>query len=283
MLAFYYDAWGGPDVMKLGNVDKPTRKDRQVLLKVAAASLNPVDYKTRNGDFRGLMPYTWPRIFGFDVSGTVEEVPTDSKFSIGELVFGMVKGIIGTGTVAEFVCVDESALVKKPEMLSHEQAASLPLAAITAVLAFEKAINFKNVLILGGSGGVGSVAIQIAKAKGATMVAATASEHKVSFVRECGADTVVDYTKQKFTKVLNADFDFILDTTGQAVSCPPLLRKDGVLVSIVARPTSEAVSDWIAESGDLDQDGRFPRFIKCVRPIMNVVLNNKKRRGAHKK
>ena len=197
-----------------------------------------------------MIGFDWPRVIGFDFSGVVVEVARDcdDEFKIGDRVFGMIAGLPekDRGCAAEYLIVDAEVCVKKPDSISHAEAASVPLVGITAVMMLE-ACGLKmgsksdaRVLVLGGAGGVGSIAIQIAKKLfGASFVATTASKgKKETLVKALGADLVVDYRSEKFeTKLASQDdsklFDAILACTNEASRCPTLLRKGGALCSII--------------------------------------------------
>jgi len=211
-----------------------------------------------------LISFEWPRVFGFDFSGTVEEVGRNaSGFQKGDEVFGMIAGIpeFHRGCCAEYVVVDAEVCAVKPKSVSHQEAAAVPLVSITAVMMLE-ACGLKmnpssspqgpRVLVLGGAGGVGSVAIQLAKCLfGASFVATTASAgRKTKLCKSLGADRVVDYRSTKFERALASDkqsdlFDAVLDCTGEASKCPSLLRKGGGLCSINGTDDVSAVVEWV--------------------------------------
>lgn len=204
MKAIICTKYGPPDVLQLTEVEKPTPKENQVLLKVHAASINAGDYRMmRAKPFlirlmgRGLLRPKDPRL-GWDVAGRVEAVGENVKqFQPGDEVFGG-----GNGTFAEYVCVRESALALKPDNISFEQAAAVPVAALTALQGIRYAGGIRpgqEVLIQGASGGVGTFAVQLAKLFGA-QVTAVCSTRNLDMARSIGADHVIDYTKEDFTQ-----------------------------------------------------------------------------------
>ena len=215
-----------------------------------------------------MIGFDWPRVIGFDFSGVVVEVARDcdDEFKIGDRVFGMIAGLPekDRGCAAEYLIVDAEVCVKKPDSISHAEAASVPLVGITAVMMLE-ACGLKlgsksnaRVLVLGGAGGVGSVAIQIAKKMfGASFVATTASKgKKETLVKSLGADLVIDYRSEKFeTKLASQDdsklFDAILACTNEASRCPTLLRKGGAMCSIIG---SDDVRTFLLSSVSLSQN-----------------------------
>eukprot|EP00937_MAST-01D_sp_MAST-1D-sp2_P001460 g1460.t1 len=255
----------------------------ELLVRVHAASLNPADYKSAAGEQAALLSFEWPRVVGFDFSGVVVEVgggaadgaaASDTpQFVAGDAVFGMIRGLpeARRGTCAEFVLVDACVCARKPAAVPHHAAAALPLVGITVVKAFRACglaevdtaagagarsagAARPRVLVLGGAGGTGSCALQIARAFfGAAHVATTASAGaKTDLCRRLGADDVVDYRTRRFERELaggrDALFDAVLDTTGEAGKCPPLLREGGGLCSIDACPTVQGVREWLAEA-----------------------------------
>ena len=214
MKAIRYCEYGSPDVVKLERVDKPVPNDNQVLVKVRAASLNALDvYLTRDlwigRLFFGLRKPKETRL-GRDVAGQVEAVGKDvTQFKPGDEVFGMCRGAL-----AEYACPSERSLVVKPPNVSFEQAASLPIAGLTALQGLRegKIQAGQKVLVNGATGGVGTFAVEIAKALGAE-VTAVCSTTNVDLVRSIGADHIVDYTKEDFTKS-DQHYDVLFDNVG---------------------------------------------------------------------
>jgi NADPH:quinone reductase-like Zn-dependent oxidoreductase len=246
-------------------------EDDEVVIQVHSSSLNPADYKSAQGEQKMLLTFDWPRVIGFDFAGTVHQRGSGAtKYEIGDPVFGMIQGLgqRDRGTLQEYVVVKEKVIALKPSNITMAEAAAIPLVSITAVMMCEsagltqsavqpstadaEAVPRIRVLILGGAGGVGVHAIQIAKQLfGATFVATTASlGEKTELCRRVGADLVIDYRNQKFEIVLANElpFDAVLDCTGEADKCIGLLKKGGGMTSILAGPTSTAIKDWLAMS-----------------------------------
>jgi len=279
MLAACYHKHGSPrDVVQVQRVLRPPAPGPgQLLVQVKAASLNPADWKTGRGGQAGLLHFDWPRVYGFDFSGIVVAVgPKRSEmeqeqheFRDGDSVFGMISGLpeANRGTLAEYVLVESSICARCPPDTSHVACASLPLVAITATKALqacglvegEKSQNENRdgprVLITGGAGGVGSIAIQLAvKMFNASFVVTTASAGmKTELCHRLGASQVINYRNDNFPQVLaNSNeallFDAIVDCTDEAAKCVPLLKKGGALVSITEGPTQEALVTWFSEA-----------------------------------
>ena len=218
MKAIVYDKYGPPDVLELQEVEKPVVKDDEVLVKVHAASVNPADWHVMRADpflirlmGMGLLKPK-SKILGADIAGQVEAVGSNVKqFQPGDEVFGD----IGSGAFAEYACVTENRLVLKPANLSFEEAASVPLAALTALQGLRDKGQIQpgqKVLIHGASGGVGTFAVPIAKSFGAE-VTGVCSTRNVDMVRSIGADHVIDYTKEDFTQN-GQHYDLILAVAG---------------------------------------------------------------------
>lgn len=213
MKAIVLNAYGSPDVLELKDVEKPTVKENETLVRVHAASINAGDIFSMRGNpwlvrFSVGLPKPKNYILGWDIAGRVEEVGKKvTKFQPGNEVFASCNG-----SFAEYVCVAEDALAIKPTNLTFEQAAAVPTAATTALLGLRNAGKLQpgqKVLINGASGGVGTFAVQIAKAFGAE-VTGVCSTRNVETVRSIGADHVIDYTQEDFTKS-NRRYDLILD------------------------------------------------------------------------
>src|SRR5256885_7362850 len=220
MKAIVYRNYGSPDVLRLEEIEKPSAGDNEVLIKVRAAAVNPLDLLFRGTSYMvrmitGLRKPKDTRL-GVDVAGQVEAVGRNvTQFKLGDAVFGTCKGAF-----AEYVCTSESALVVRPDNVTFEQAASVPIAALTALqglrlggLGDKGQIQAKHkVLINGASGGVGTFAVQIAKSFGADVTGAC-SKRNVAMVRSIGADRVIDYVQQDFTKS-GQRYDLIFDCVG---------------------------------------------------------------------
>ncbi|MFT6971386.1 MAG: NADPH:quinone reductase-like Zn-dependent oxidoreductase [Roseivirga sp.] len=202
------------DGLSFNETARPSVNAKDILIETKAAALNPIDYKLVSGGFHEMLPLDLPVTIGFDVSGVVVEKGSEvTNFEIGDKVYTRVPQN-QMGTVAEYVAVDSSVVSKKPENISFEEAASLPLIGLTAMQALQR-VGLKagdNVLIHAGSGGVGSFAIQYAKAKGA-YVYTTTSTNNVAWVKAIGADRVIDYKKEDYKSIVS-ELDIVFDTLG---------------------------------------------------------------------
>ncbi len=235
MKAAIVKAYGS--TVEVTDIPQPALRDDSVMIAVHATSVNPVDNLIRAGYLQAMLPLPLPFTVGNDVSGVVTAVGKDvSGFTVGDAVFARPQGM-QSGTFAGFVVVKATDIAHNPANLSHAEAASLPLVALTAWQALVSKGNLQRgqkVLIHAGSGGVGSIAIQLAKHLGAT-VASTTSSDNVDMVRALGADTVIDYKGQKFEELVH-DYDLVFDTLGGATreKSYGVLKKGGHLVSIIA-------------------------------------------------
>jgi NADPH:quinone reductase-like Zn-dependent oxidoreductase len=234
MRAVSQDVLGGPEVLKIVETERPAPRPNEVLVRVRAAGVNPTDWKHRaNGGFLGEPPF----VLGWDVSGVVEATGIGvAAFRPGDEVFGMVPYPFGHGSHAEYVTVPARALAPKPAGIDHVQAGALPLVSLTAWQALVETAELRagqRVLIHAAAGGVGHVAVQIAKARGAYVIG-TASAGKHGFLRELGADEVIDYREADFAEVVKG-VDVVLDTIGgdHSVRSLGVLRPGGVVVSIL--------------------------------------------------
>ncbi|QRK94063.1 NADP-dependent oxidoreductase [Saccharopolyspora erythraea] len=234
MRAISQDTLGGPEVLKEVELPRPEPGPSEVLVRVHAAGLNPTDWKHRAHKlFLGPPPF----VLGWDVSGVVEETGTGvTLFKPGDEVFGMLPYPHGVGSHAEYVTGPARAFARKPSQLDHVQAAAVPLAALTAWQALVDTARVQpgqRVLVHAAAGGVGHMAVQIAKARGAHVIG-TASEGKHEFLRAIGADELVDYREADFADVVR-DVDVVLDTIAGDTRTRSLrtLRPGGLLVSIL--------------------------------------------------
>ncbi|MBD9427789.1 zinc-dependent alcohol dehydrogenase family protein [Pseudomonas sp. PDM15] len=241
MKAMMLKSFGGPEVFELRDVPKPVPGAGQVLVRVHATSINPLDYQVRRGDYSDLVPL--PAITGHDVSGVIEEVgPGVTAFVPGDEVWYTPQIFEGPGSYAEYHVAAQGIVGKKPASLSHLEAASLSLVGGTAweALTVRAALKVgESILIHGGAGGVGHVAIQLAKAIGAR-VFTTVREANVEFARSMGADVIIDYEKQDYVDVINREtdgcgVDVVFDTIGGNTlsRSPDALAQLGRVVSIV--------------------------------------------------
>jgi NADPH:quinone reductase-like Zn-dependent oxidoreductase len=229
------------DSLSINEVEKPTIKPNGVLIEIKAASLNPIDYKLVEGHLKDMVPLNLPCTIGFDVSGVVVEKGSDvSNFEIGDNVYARVPQE-QMGTVSEYVAVNSDFVAKKPTNISFEEAAGLPLAGLTTIQALD-CVGIKNndrVLIHAGSGGVGSFAIQYAKAKGA-YVYTTTSTKNVEWVNALGADHVIDYKTEDYKKIAS-NLDIVFDTLGNDYTFDAfgIIKKGGKVTTIVGPPDEE--------------------------------------------
>jgi NADPH:quinone reductase-like Zn-dependent oxidoreductase len=234
MKAVRYHASGGPEVLKYEDAPKPEPKANEVLIKVHAAGVNPIDWKLRSGRI-GTGGMKFPITPGYDASGVVESVGGEVKdIKAGDEVYTFV-GLSRSGAYAEYAVARGVDVAKKPKSIDHAHAAGVPLAALTAWQAlFDKAEleAGQTVLIHAGAGGVGHFAVQFAKAKGAKVIA-TASAGNQAFLKELGADQAIDYKTQKFEEIVK-DVDVALDAVGGETleRTYGVLKKGGALVSI---------------------------------------------------
>ena len=237
MKAVQIHAYGGPEVLQYEDVPQPKPKANDILVRVHAAGVNPIDWKLREG----FLSAPLPMIMGIDFSGVVESVGSGViKHRPGDAVFGQVTD--ESGGYAEYAVAMESAVAGKPEGLDHIRAAALPVAGLVPWQALFDTANLtagQTVLIHGAAGGVGGFAVQFAKWKGARVIG-TASGAHVDQVRQLGADEVIDYRKTKF-EVVARDVDVVLDTIGGETQerSWQVLKRGGVLASLVQPPSAE--------------------------------------------
>jgi alcohol dehydrogenase len=239
MRAFVLSGYGGPDQTALADVPRPSPRAGELLVRVHAAGLNPVDFKTRAGMLRIIRNYPLPIVMGNDLAGVVEAVGSSvTRFARGDRVFARVdKDVLGA--FAEYAVVDENHAARMPASLDFASAAAVPLAALTALQALRDELHLGNgerIFIPGGAGGVGTFAIQLAKHFGAH-VATTASARGEALVRRLGADVVVDYTRERFEEHLS-DYDCAFDLLGgdTLVHLFAVLKRGGKVVSIAGLP-----------------------------------------------
>jgi alcohol dehydrogenase len=253
MKAFIVDRYGKKRALRLADMPHPELRGDEVLVEVHAAGVNLLDSKLRDGEFKLILPYRLPLILGHDVAGVVVKVgPQVRQFKLGDEVYARPDDF-RIGTFAEFVPVKEASLALKPKGLTLEEAASIPLVALTAWQALVEKANLQKgqkVFIQAGSGGVGTFAIQLAKHLGAT-VATTTSATNVVLVKSLGADVAVDYKTQDFENVLH-DYDVVLNSQDGKTLAKSLrvLKRGGKLISISGPPDPEfgkeiAARGWV--------------------------------------
>ncbi len=240
MKAFLIDRYGKKETGRIGDAPQPPLRDDDVLIRVHAASVNALDTKIRTGEFKLILPYRLPLVLGNDVAGTVERVGAGVRqFKPGDEVYARPDDD-RIGTFAEFIAIKATSVALKPGNLGMVEAASLPLVALTAWQALVETAQLKpgqKVFIQAGSGGVGTVAIKLAKHLGA-FVATTTSTANVGWVKALGADVVIDYKQQDFATEL-ADYDVVLNSLGkdELTRSLKILKPGGHLISISGPPT----------------------------------------------
>jgi NADPH:quinone reductase-like Zn-dependent oxidoreductase len=292
MKAFIIKDYGNRDQLQLVQMSKPKIQDDEVLVKIIATSVNPVDWKAREGMLRKHRDFDLPLILGWDLSGIVTEVgKIVTKFQVGEAVYGM-PDLTKNGTYAEFIAVKEDYLALKPESLSHIEAASIPLVGLTAwqsLIIFAKPKKGDRVLIHAGAGGVGSFAIQLAKYLGAYVVT-TASKRNKEFLYQLGADQVIDYQKYDFSKELS-NLDIVFDTVGGTTleRSYQVLKPGGKLISIAGSPNHELAEKYSihVHHVEVQPDGKQLKEIanlldsNHIKPVVTQVFELEDIKKAH--
>jgi NADPH:quinone reductase-like Zn-dependent oxidoreductase len=246
MKAVRIHQYGDRNVLKFEDSPIPGINSDDVLVRTVAASVNPVDWKIREGYLKEMIHYSMPLTLGWDVSGIITELGDNvTDFKVGDCVYSR-PDISRDGTYAEYVAIRASEIALKPASITHSEAASLPLAGITAwevLITVAQISEGQKVLIHAGSGGVGSLAIQLAKSRGAYVIATTSAKNS-ELVASLGADEVIDYTTQDFTEVVK-DIDVVFDTLGGDIQTGSwsVLKSGGILVSIVSPPSEEKAKE----------------------------------------
>ncbi len=272
MKAFIIDRYGKKAALRATEIPEPELGKDDVLVQIHAAGVNPLDLKIRDGEFKMILPYRMPLVLGNDLAGVVARVGSGvQQFKAGDEVYARPDDN-RIGAFAEFIAIDQRSLAIKPKDLTMEEAASIPLVGLTAWQALVEKANLKKgqkVLIHAGSGGVGTLAIQLAKHLGAT-VATTTSTANVEWVKRLGADIVIDYRKDDFEKILH-DYDVVLNSLGTETLEKSLriLKPGGKLISISGPPDVD-----FAKSAGLSG------FLKLVMRLLSYGIRKKaKRRG----
>ena len=270
MKAMILDRYGKKGRMRLGELPEPKLDENEVLVQVHAAGVNPLDALIKSGEFQMFLPYRFPLVLGHDVAGIVVRVGKRvKKFKPGDKVYSRPDDF-RIGAFAELIAIKEDSLAFKPKSLSMEEAASIPLVGLAAWQALVEAAKLKKgqkIFIQAGSGGVGIVAIQLAKHLGA-FVATTTSTANVEWVKRLGADIVIDYKKDDFEKILHG-YDVVLNsqdgkTLEKSLS---VLKSGGKLISISGPPTPE-FADAI----------KAPWFVKQVMRFLSAGIRSKAKR-----
>lgn len=253
--------------LQLVDVPLPKVGDNEVLVEIHSASLNLLDSKIKKGEFKLLLPYQFPLILGHDVAGVITQVGKNvKKFKVGDEIYSRPADF-HIGTLAEYIAIDENDVALKPKNLSMEQAASLPLVALTAWQALVESARLKKgqkVFIQAGSGGVGTIAIQLAKYLGAS-VATTVSSKSFALVKDLGADVLIDYKTQDFENVLK-DYDVVLNSQDSKTleKSIHILKPEGQIVSISGPPTPV----FAKEIG-------LPWYLKIILSLISFSIRSK--------
>lgn len=289
--------FGGPEELKYEDAPEPNINPDDVLIKVMATSVNPVDWKIRKGEHGGDLKF--PAILGWDVSGVITKVGSDvHDYKVGDEVYAR-PDLKRNGTYAEYVAVRASEIYFKPKSVDHTTAAAIPLASLTAwqgIFDHGKLQAGQKILIHGASGGVGTFAVQFAKWKGAYVIG-TASDDNIDFLKELGADEVIDYKKEKFEEKLK-DIDVVFDTRGGDTQLKSIevLKQGGILVSTVGIKDKEVLKPkniegvaYMAQSvpndlkqiGELVDAGKVKAIIAKVLPLKDIIQAHKLSEEGH--
>lgn len=270
MKAAVMHKYGNPDVLKYEEVEIPAVQPDEVLVKVHYSSINPMDWKVRAGYTKDSIPLKLPAVIGIDVAGTVEKVGAAVKnFKEGDKVFGRADFTKG-GSYAEFTSVKEASIAHAPKRITLREAAGLPVVAGTAwgaLFDHAKLKSGQRILITGASGGVGTLAVQLAKNAGAYVIGTTSTEN-LGMVKGLGADEAIDYTKEDFSKKVK-DVDVVFDTVGgdTLTKAYSTLKRGGILVTIAGQPDNELARKYgiTVKGGSIHADGkRFTEIAKVV-------------------
>ena len=292
MKAIRIHRYGGPEVLKYEDAPRPEPQAGEVLVRVHAAGVNPIDWKVREGYMKDFWPHKFPFILGWDLSGVVEELGRGvSRFKISDEVYSLPDPT-RNGAYADYIVVRESELALKPKPLHHPRAAAVPLAALTAWQSLFDTAQLQpgqRVLIHAGSGGVGHFAVQLAKWKGA-YVFATASTKNQDLLRKLGVDEPIDYMQQRFEDIARK-IDIVLDTLGDETQerSWSVLKKGGVLVSLVQPPSEEKAKKLgvrAALLGAQPNGAQLAEIAKIIdsgklTPVINRILPLSEARRAH--
>lgn len=267
MKAFVINKYSKNGSLQLAEVNVPEVKDHDILVDIHAAGVNLLDYKIKTGEFKLILPYKLPLILGHDVAGIITKVGKNvTKFKVGDAVYARVRDH-RVGTFAEFIAINEADAALKPKNLSMEEAASIPLVALTAwQVLVEKAKIQKGqkIFIQAGSGGVGTIAIQLAKHLGAT-VATTASAKSFDLLEKLGADIVIDYKNSDFENKLS-NYDAVLNNQDQKTleKSVRILKSGGKLISISGPPTP-----------DFAKEIKAPWFVKIILSLLSSCIRKR--------
>jgi len=271
MKAFTLNRYDKNEKLHLTDVAEPIVKENDVLIEIHAAGLNLLDSKIKTGEFKLILPYKLPLILGHDVAGIVIKIGSKvTKFKVGDEVYSRPSDF-RIGTFAEFIAIDQEDVAHKPKNISMEEAASIPLVALTvwqALVENAKLRKGQKVFIQAGSGGVGTTAIQLAKHLGAT-VATTASENSFDLLRRLGADVLIDYKKQDFEQVLK-EYDVVLNSQDKNTLEKSLrvVKPNGKVISISGPPTPE-----------FGRAIKAPWFVKIILSLISSGIRKKAKKA----
>ncbi len=295
MKAAQYKKYGDTSAIEvIDNAKDPEYSDSQILIEVFSSSINPVESAIRNGYMQQMLPLNFPATLGGDFSGVVKEVGKNvTKFKIGDEIFGIAnpfKG--GSGSVAQFVTANEINSAIKPSNIDHEKASSLPLVGTSAIQALEEHIQIESgqkILIHGGAGGIGSIAIQVAKSHGA-YVATTTNNESIEFIKNLGANEAIDYKTQDFTKILK-EFDAVFDTVGGEITNKSIyiLKKGGILVTMAGQIDDNLAKEHDIKAitqmtnGDTNTLNRLKDLIETekIKPVIDSVFSLEQAKEAY--
>lgn len=291
--------YGGPEVLSFSEAPRPRCAPDEVLVQVRAAGVNPVDWKVREGQLQSRVAHTFPLVLGWDVSGVVAGVGNEcSRLKLGDEVFSR-PDLRRDGAYAEYVVIRESDVALKPRTLDHVRAASLPLAGLAAwqsLVETGQLVAGQRVLIHAAAGGVGTLAVQLAKARGAYVVG-TASARNHDFLRDLGVDEIVDYATMRFED-LAPDMDVVLDSIGGDTQerSWKTLRRGGILVSIASPPDPAVAAQYgvreafvfvqpnalqLAELAKLADAGKLKPVVETVLPLAEAARAHALSQGGH--
>lgn len=276
MKASQITQYGDSDVHAVNEVENPTAGEGQVIVEVHAAGVNPFDWKVRAGHMQEMFQLEFPATLGGDVAGVVTEVGDGvSGVSVGDEVYGSANATSGAGSFAEYVTVPAGQLAPKPKTVSFTEAGGLPLAGASAYQVIVEHLSVskgQKVLIHGGAGGIGSLAIQIAKHLGAH-VATTVSTDDLEFAKQLGADEVIDYRTESFVDKVK-DYDAVLDTVGGEVTMQSLkvLKSGGKLASMVLYGPLEGAENYDVEVIQVQSRATADRLQKLAKLVDQGVI-----------
>jgi len=305
MKAIRISKYGRPDVMKLEEIERPVPASDEILVKVYASGINPMDWRIRDGGVADRLPMQLPLTLGWDAAGIVEETGSDvTEFKKGDEVYG-IPNFPGDGSYAEYLAAKAKQFALKPKSIGFNEASAISLAAVTAwhgIFECGGLQSGQRILIHGAAGGVGNFALQFAKWKGAYVIG-TASENNLEFLKQLGADEVIDYKNQKFEDLLH-DIDLVFDAAvvgnDTLIKSAKVLKENGILVSTQAVPFSEDVlealakrnvlakvyhgegrQEWLNEIATLIDEGKVRVVVSKVYPLEKVAEAHRESETGH--